>query len=168
MSKFVCTPLDSRHDRGRFDCSNAEFNDWFRRRAKQDQDRRVTAVHVFAPTSEPTQVAGFYSLSASSVQLAELPASQICKLPRYPHVPAVLIGRLARDVNFPGIGNLLLVDGLERIKIHSNNIAAAVIIVEAIDDAASNFYERFGFIPFGSNPRKLFLPIASLRSRLLG
>lgn len=42
-------------------------------------------------------VAGYYTLSLTSVNLAELPEQVARKLPRYPLVSATLLGRLAVD-----------------------------------------------------------------------
>ena len=49
-------------------------------------------------------IAGYYTLSSTSVQLAELPAETVRKLPRYPLVPATLLGRLAVDRRQQGRG----------------------------------------------------------------
>lgn len=114
MTEFVCEPLTKRHDRTSFQCGVDELDHWFQQRARQDQDRRVAAVYVLVPTAAPVQIAGFYTLSATAIALRELPESFAKKLPRYPLVPAILIGRLARDVNFPGVGQKLLIDALQR------------------------------------------------------
>ena len=104
--------------------------------------RRVAAVFVMTPEDQPQRVAGFYSLSSASIVLEELPPELVRHLPRYPLVPAVLLGRLARDVGFPGIGRLLLMDALARLLRHSQGVAAAVVLVDAKDDKASRYYAR--------------------------
>jgi len=42
-------------------------------------------------------VLGFYTLSNASLQAAELAATLVKKLPRYPVLPATRLGRLAVD-----------------------------------------------------------------------
>ncbi len=102
MSRYVCTPLAGHHDRTRFRCGVRELDDYLRRRAGQDVRRRAAAVFVLSPADEPNRVAGYYTLSAASIVLGDLPQDVAKKLPRYPHIPATLIGRLARDTEFPG------------------------------------------------------------------
>ena len=87
MTEFVCEPLGRAHDRESFHCGVAELDRWLKQQARQDQDRYVTAVHVFMPASEPTRIAGFYTLSATSIALADLPDAFARRLPRYPLDP---------------------------------------------------------------------------------
>jgi hypothetical protein len=84
------------------------------------------------------------------------------KLPRYPTTPATLIGRLARAVDHPGMGSLLLADALGRILANTPEVASALVVVDAKDDSAESFYRKHGFIPFGGFARKQFLPIKTI------
>ena len=131
MSEYLCESLGKHHDRQGFHCGDTELDLWFQQRARQDQERHVAAVYVLVPVDEPTRVAGFYSLSATSVLLSDLPIDFARKLPRYPVVPAILLGRLARDVKFPGLGETLLLDALHRAWTNASKIAAAAVIVDA-------------------------------------
>lgn len=166
MSRYVCTPLAGHHDRTRFRCGVPELDDYLRRRAGQDIRRRAAAVFVLSPADEPSRVAGYYTLSAASIVLGDLPKKVAKKLPRYPHVPAVLIGRLARDTEFPGTGKLLLIDALSRSLRHSRDIAAAVILVDAKNDQARTFYSHFGFTSLAGHPRRMFLPMKTVEALL--
>lgn len=107
-------------------------------------------------------VAGYYTLSSTSVNLAELPEQVARKLPRYPLVPATLLGRLAvnRRQQGKGYGRFLLADALYRIV--QSEIASFAVIVEAKDDNARRFYERESFLPLPDQPMKLFRPIADI------
>jgi ribosomal protein S18 acetylase RimI-like enzyme len=126
-------------------------------RASQDEKRNVT--RVFVAVSADLGVVGFYSLSALSLSLDNLPAEVAQKLPRYPAVPAALIGRLARDerVRGQGIGELLLADAIQRILAAGRSIAVFAIVVDAKDERAVDFYQAFGFRVFPLHPRRLFL-----------
>jgi len=159
MSDFVCERLSKRHDRDGFDCGIPELNEYLRRRATQDMRRRVAAVFVMVPSDLPTRIAGFYSLSSASMLLGDLPDHEAKKLPRYPDVPAVLIGRLARDRSFPGTGSLLLMDAIRRVVSHVGEVAAAMIIVDAKNNAAQRFYEKYGFQSVPNVAGRLFLPM---------
>lgn len=57
-------------------------------------------------------VAGYYTLCATSIKIDELPASIVKKLPKYPDVPATLLGHLAIDQNFrnQSLGKMLLME----------------------------------------------------------
>jgi GNAT superfamily N-acetyltransferase len=107
-------------------------------------------------------IAGYYTLSATSIQLGELPAPTVRKLPRYPRVPATLLGRLAVDQSYRGrgYGRFLLADALFRAV--RNEIASFAFIVDAKDETARLFYERESFLPLPEQPLNLFRPMADL------
>jgi GNAT superfamily N-acetyltransferase len=108
-------------------------------------------------------IAGCYTLSSTSVQLAELPESTLRKLPKYPRAPATLLGRLAVDrrLQGKGYGRFLLADALYRAA--RSEIVSFALIVEAIDDSARRFYERESFLPFPEQPLKLFRAMADIK-----
>lgn len=105
--------LTSRHDRTGFDCGIPPLTTYLQRQANQDQKRRVSACFVFY---ESANVLGYYTLSASTVGLERLPLRIQKKLPRYPRVPATLMGRLAVDLSARGrrLGETLLFDAMFR------------------------------------------------------
>jgi len=108
-------------------------------------------------------IAGYYTLSSTSVQLAELPVQTVRKLPRYPLVPATLLGRLAVDrrQQGKGYGRFLLADALYRAA--RSEVASFAVIVDAKDDSARRFYERESFLALPDQPMKLFRPMADIR-----
>lgn len=107
-------------------------------------------------------IAGYYTLSSTSVQLSELPAHIVRKLPRYPLVPATLLGRLAVDrrQQGKGYGRFLLADALYRAS--RSEVASFAVIVDAKDENARRFYERESFSPLPDQPMKLFRPMADI------
>jgi ribosomal protein S18 acetylase RimI-like enzyme len=109
------------------------------------------------------RVAGYYTLSSASLVLADLPDGASKKLPRYPTVPAVRMGRLAVDQDFhgQGLGSALLADALNRAA--RSEIAAYALIVDAKDESAAAFYRHHGFIALPNSPSILFLPLATVR-----
>ena len=108
-------------------------------------------------------VAGYYTLASASVQLGELPEQTVRRLPRYPLVPATLLGRLAVDRRQQGrgYGRFLLADALHRAA--RSEIASFAVIVDAKDDNVRRFYERESFLPFPDQPMKLFRPMADIK-----
>ena len=94
-----------------------------------------------------------------------LPEDKKKKLPKHP-VPVARIGRLAVDnsTKGKGCGRLLVVDALRRIQGASMQIGVYAVVVDAKNDSAKSFYEKFGFIPFQDESMSLFIPLASLPS----
>jgi GNAT superfamily N-acetyltransferase len=154
---LVIEPLDKQHDRAVFRCGQADLDDWFHRRASQDERRNIA--RVFVASDDSLGVIGFYSLSSFTLSLTDLPDDIARKLPRYDALPAALIGRLARDmrVRGQGIGELLLADAVRRILGASSSLAVFAIVVDAKNAAAEAFYKDFGFAPFPRRPDRLFL-----------
>ena len=107
-------------------------------------------------------IGGYYTLSATGVKLTEFPADITRKLPRYPLVPATLLGRLAVDRAYRGrgYGRFLLADALFRAV--RSEIASFAVIVDAKDEAARSFYERESFLPFPDQPLRLFRSMADI------
>lgn len=165
MAPFRIEPLRPNHDRKQFDCGVASLNHYLLSQVGQDARRRVTACFV-AVEITTSRLAGYYTLSAGSVALTDLPEKTAKKLPRYPTVPVVRIGRLAVDVNYQGrqLGSALLFDALKRSV--QAEIAAFAAIVDAKDDNATRFYERFGFQRLSVAPRVLFLPLSEAVRKL--
>lgn len=161
MSEFVCSSLEKHHNRKQFDCGVEVLNHYLVRVASQDVKRKAAAVFVLAPITHPSRIAGYYTLCSTSIELAQLPPQLIKRLPRYPEVPAILIGRLARDVSFPGVGALLLADALDRCVRVAGEIAATVIVVDTKNENARQFYQRYGFVALPMLPNRMFLPVAT-------
>jgi ribosomal protein S18 acetylase RimI-like enzyme len=159
MSDYVCESLAKHHARTHFDCGVPVLNDYLAKYANQDMKRKAAAVFVMVERSSPQRVIGFYTLCATSVDLTSVPVELTKKLPRYPEIPAILLGRLARDTEFPGVGSLLLGDALSRCVRVGKDIAATLIVVDSKGKAATQFYERFGFISLPKMPERMFLPV---------
>ena len=162
MNGLRSEALSPPHDRGGFSCGVAALNDYLQRQASQDMRRHVAAVFVMVREDQPQTILGYYTLASYAVETSGLPNETAKKLPRYPTTPATLIGRLARAVDHPGMGSLLLVDALGRILANTQQVASALVVVDAKDDIASDFYRKHGFIPFGGSARKLFLPMKTI------
>lgn len=160
---YRVTPLGKTQDRELFSCGSEALDRYLQHQARQDAEKRVAA--PFALTEPPAvRVLGYYTLSASVVNANELPEALVKKLPRYPQLPVTLIGRLAVDesVKRQGIGQFLLMDALRRSLGAAAEIAAMAVLVDAKDEAADNFYRRFGFAQLQQQPRRLFLPMRTI------
>jgi GNAT superfamily N-acetyltransferase len=162
---FVIEPLSATHDRAGFTCGVDALDRYFAGQATQVIRRRVSACFVAGERGTPT-VAGYYTIAASSIPLPELSQATAKKMPRYPLVPAVRIGRLAVALSHRGrgIGAGLLIDGIARA--YRAEITAFAIIVDAKDAAAVGFYQHHGFAAFASAPMTLYLSLAEAAKQL--
>jgi GNAT superfamily N-acetyltransferase len=159
-ARFRVEPLSNAHDRSPFSSGSDPLDRYFRELASQDIKRRIATCFV-AVDVESSEVAGFYTLAASTVALVDLAAEIARKLPRYPTVPAALLGRLAVDLSQQGkgLGGVLLGDALLRTARADLGIFA--LLVDAKDEAAQRFYEHHGFTLLTGDGRRLCLPIAT-------
>jgi predicted GNAT family N-acyltransferase len=160
---FRIEPLGD-HDRAAFSCGVEVLDRYLREQASQDARRHAAAPFVLL-TAE-NRIAGYYTLSASIILAENLPVETVKKLkwPRYPELPATLIGRLARDVRFrgQGLGELLLMDGLKRALKNVEVVASLAVIVDAKDEEAGRFYARYGFLSFPDTKKRLYLPMKTV------
>lgn len=163
MDAPIIEPLGPEHDRATFSCGAESLDRYLRQQASQDARNRVAAPFVLRLAGSP-RIIGYYTLSAYTIQLSELPADLRTRLPRYPHLPAVLLGRLAVDRQFAGQGwgKVLLLDALRRSLAHARQIAAMAVVVDALDDPARAFYERYGFQRLADHEYRLFLPMRTI------
>ena len=152
--------LGAQHDRSAFESGVEPLDRYFRIQAGQDSRKNMAAPFVLVLPDGA--IGGYYTLSATGVNLAELPSQITRKLPRYPLVPATLLGRLAVDRRHQGkgYGRFLLADALFRSV--RSEIASFAVIVDAKDENARRFYERESFLPFSDQPMKLFRPMADI------
>lgn len=157
-------PLGKQHNRSGFSCGNEVLDRYLKEQAGQDARRRVAAPFILTQKSDRKTIVGYYTLSAFGVDLQDLPEDVIKKLPAYPVVPVTLLGRLVVDPRYRGrgVGEFLLADALQRAFTQSSQIAAAAVVVDAIDEQAARFYRHFGFIPFPDKPSRLFLPMKTI------
>jgi len=130
-------------------------------------DRRVSAAFVMFEEAAPATVMGYYTLSAFTVEIVDLPEVLQKKLLRYPGLPATLLGRLARDERFPGTGSLLLMNALERAYQQPPHIASLAVVADAKDGHALAFCRKYGFANLGSHPNRVFVPMGTV-GQLLG
>lgn len=155
--KFSIEPLAKHHDTSSFQCENQQLDRYLKRTARQDRKRNIAVPYVVIDR-QSDGIIGYYTLSMTSIDLGELPSAIAKKLPRYPLIGVTLIGRLAVDNNYQGMGwgKLLLMDALYKSFQASQQVASFAVVVDAIDKKAVKFYQRFDFQAFPEQPFKLF------------
>jgi predicted GNAT family N-acyltransferase len=156
--------LDSRkHNRNDFCCGKDSLDNYIRKQASQDLKKRVSTVFVLIDEPD-NNVLAYYTLSTYTVDISVLNSAFAKRLPRYPQLPATLLGRLAVDRRQTGkrYGELMLIDALYRALDASVQVASLAVVAEALDEVALNFYLKYGFQQFSDNPMKLYFPMKSV------
>jgi len=152
------------HDRSAFSCGVEPLDRYLKQQAGQDARRNVAVPFVLVAADQ--RIAGYYTLSATALKGDDLPPELVKKLrlPRYPELPATMLGRLAVDSGFRGqrLGEFLLLHALRRAWIGSQQVASLGVIVDAKDESARQFYLHYHFLSFPENPRRLFLPMKTV------
>jgi len=160
---YGITPLGPQHDRAAFTCGEPSLDTYLQRQVSQDIKRDLAACYVLAQQGSST-IVGYYTLSASSVELATLPAELTKKAGRYQLIPAVLLGRLAVATAYQrqGMSGLLLVAALRRTL--RTGVGVKLMIVDALNESAARFYEHYDFRRFADQPLRLYLSTAAIRT----
>jgi hypothetical protein len=129
---------------------SASFDQYFQRQVTQDARRHLAT--PFVMVMPDGVIGGVYTLSSTALRLGDLPEDVARRLPRYPLVPATLIGRLAIDrrCHGQGWGSFLFLDALYRCS-HSQ-VASFAVIVDALDDEARDFYVKTVMQAFAGLP----------------
>lgn len=159
MTPFVTEALCRYHDRAAFRSGVDAFDRYLRELALQDMKRRIAG--CFVALDDARAIIGFYTLASTAIAVDALPTDLTKRLPRYPLVPAVLLGRLAvaQDRQGQGLGRALIFDAA--IRTDRLGIGAFALIVDAKDDHAVSFCQSSGFTLISGETRRLFVPVAT-------
>ena len=156
-------PLSKEYDRAGFDCGVAELNVFLKSTARQHGDKGVSRTFVLTDQGTPA-IMGFFTLTLCEVVAEKLPAGYAKK---YPHhaLPAVRLARLAVSLKHQGKkhGELLLADAIHRTLLIAEQAGVIGLFVDAKNDSARSFYERYGFVVLPNQPLHLFMPIETMR-----
>jgi len=157
----ITEPLEKRHNRKEFSCGEGSLDTYLQKHVSQDMKRKAAAAFVLANSDD--SIRGYYTLASSTILKDDLPENLRKKLGPYPQLPAILLGRLAVDKGEQGkgIGQLLLLDALYRSYSLTSQIGSVAVVVDALNDSASAFYQHYGFIPF-TDTNRLFIPMKTI------
>jgi predicted GNAT family N-acyltransferase len=156
---YVAEPLTPDHDLSGFDCGVPELDAWLVHAAVQAGAMGTARTFVW---QDHGRVVAYYALAGHQVVRESVPAKIGRGGPNV--IPAVILGKLALDhsLHGQGLGADLLVDALERILAAVKIVAARVLVVDAIDDNAAHFYEKFGFQRTSADSRRLVRKISDI------
>lgn len=162
--KYTITRLNKNHVKQAFSCGSVYLDNYLKTQASQDVKKNVSITYILTLCGSHTTI-GYYTLSSIGIDAKDFPPETLKKLPKYPILPSILIGRLAVDKNHHGkkIGKHLLIDALKRSYTISTQVGIAIVTVDAKDATASSFYQYHGFMEFSENKSKLFLPMSTIK-----
>lgn len=155
-AEYRFEPLSDQHDRAAFSCGIAALDQYFQGDPiRQDISRKLT--NAFVLTSDGKHVAGFYTLSPLSILSVDLPEKLSKRLPKRP-IGVTLLGRMAVHQTLRGkrLGELLLMEALHNAWKASKLVASWAVVVDA-KEGARDFYLKYEFTPFATQPNRLFL-----------
>ena len=161
--------LTRRHDRAGFDCGVGALNDYLRRYARQNHQSGGAKTFVAAAVASPNTVLGYYTIAPGAIDFADVPDAAKRGLGRY-EVPVFRLGRLAVSVgeraavsagscSWPQANGALAV---------AEAVGGVALAIDAKDEAAAGWYERFGALRLLDNPLALVLPLATIAAALKG
>ena len=148
------------HDRASFQCGEPALDDFLQKYAAQQNAKGISTVFVLVDPAQPSQIMGFYTLSAAQIDAQHLSDAERKKLPRYP-VPCFRMGRLARhrDHHGSGLGEILIGCAVDRCLNARRLVGAYALLVDAKHEKAKSFYEHYGFTACVDTPLTLYLPL---------
>ena len=159
--------ISKRHDRRNFDSGSVELNEYLRRYARQNHESGGAKTFVAVASAQPNTILGYYTISAGAIEFAKVPAALTRGLGRY-EVPVFRLGRLAVSLTVQGSGlggELLLAAGRRALSV-AVEIGGVALAIDAKDQRAAAWYERFGAVRLLDDPMKLVLPLKTITSAL--
>lgn len=161
-------PIGRHHDRKNFDCGSPELDEYLERYARQNHESGGAKTFVAVAPAAPSRVLGFYSISPGAIAFARVPARLSKKLARH-EVPVFRLGRLAvdRSMQGRGLGGDLLLAAGERALAVSAEVGGVALAIDAKDEKAARWYERFGALALLDDPLKLILPLAVIAEAVM-
>jgi ribosomal protein S18 acetylase RimI-like enzyme len=162
-------PLFRYHDRAGFDCGVPALNGFLKSTARQHGEKGISRTFVLTVQENPSIILGYFTLTLCEVKTEHLPALYAGKFPEH-GLPAVRLARLAVDTRFRscGYGGCLLAEAIHRTVLIAEHAGVIGLFVDAKNETACLFYQRYGFKPLPDNLLKLFLPIETLRKGTQG
>ncbi len=137
--------LNKNHLRDQFDCGEESLTRYLKLFAMQNMRKMLNTCYVHA--KEDLQVKAYYTLSNYSLIKNEIKPDTFPFKMVFDHIPTTLLGKLAVDKTMQnqGLGRWMLLDALSQSYKIAMFTASTAVVVEALNEKAAEFYQRFGF-----------------------
>lgn len=155
-------PIEEQHNNVNFDCGIEALNVYLRKYAVQNH--RNNSSKTYVALSNDKDIIGYFSLAYGSVGCEKAPLRISRGLGQYP-IPVLVLARFAIDRGFQGrgLGRALLKQALLKALNASEIAGLRAVVVDAKDENARSFYERFGFSQSPIDKMHLFLLLKDIR-----
>lgn len=155
-------PIAKRHDRKGFDCGQADLNEFLVKYARQAADSGASKTYVAVDDADGVTILGFYTLSPAQVEFDLAPErARPAGGGRHP-VGGFRLGRLAvgHALQGQGLGGQLLIAAARRCIRASTQVGGSLLLIDAKDQRAADWYRSYGALEIPKMPRSLVLPYA--------
>ncbi|MEM8672394.1 MAG: GNAT family N-acetyltransferase [Cyanobacteria bacterium P01_G01_bin.67] len=144
-----------------FDCGEISLNNWLKKRALKNDVVDASRTYVVCCDSV---VVAYYSLHLGCIQHSE--AVRKIKRNMPDPIPAIVLGRLAVDLEHQGKGlaKALIKDMFLRAIQVSDLAGTKAILVKALNEKVTVFYQSFGFVQSKTDSHLLMKAIAEVRA----
>ena len=148
--------LHRNHPRSQFSCGEIQVDDWLATKALQQQQKHLSVTRVLLDAAGA--IAGYYTLATNSIDFGDLPPEIAKGLPRR-LLPAAVVAWFGISVSHKGqgLGSQLLAQALRDCYHAGKTLAYIAVIVDAINDAAKAFYQKWDFAELPGRPYRLYL-----------
>ena len=152
--------IKSEHIVENFDCGESSLNDWLKKRAIKNDITDASRTYVVCCDKI---VVAYYSLHLGCIQHKEALGKIKLNMPE--PIPALVLGRLAVDVKHQGKGlaRVLIKDMFLRAIQVSDLAGTKAVLVKALNEDVTAFYQSFGFVQSKTNPLLLMKAISEVR-----
>lgn len=160
-------PIAKHHDRKAFDCGDAAMNEFLHRYARQGHEAGGAKTFLAINNVDNTTVLGFYSLAPGALAYADTPEMVRRGLARH-DVPGFRLTRLATQLQLQGngLGGQLLAAAGRRCLRAAANVGGVILIIDAKNHRAANWYASYGAVPLANTPLTLVMSLVTFAIEL--
>lgn len=146
-------PLTADDDRYSFDCGREALNRWFWHHAWEDQEADMSRTSVVCDPATGNLI-GYVSLTMAQIENGHLPKTMPGE--RSTVLPAILLGRLAVDQRFQGLGHArsLMHFAVVNAVRFARNIGCFCMLTHPLDDGVRAFFHALGFEDLPCDPAR--------------
>jgi len=154
------------HDRASFDCGDTDLNVFLQRYAPQSHKSGGAKTFLAIDNTDNHTILGFYSIAPGSLSYADTPELVRRGLAKH-EVPGFRLARLATHVQGQGLGGQLLGSIARRcIRVAAEEVGGVMLIIDAKNERAANWYASYGAVPLNDKPLTLVLSFFTLEQEL--
>lgn len=160
-------PIAKSHHRQAFDCGDAQMNEFLHRYARQSHEQNASKTFCAIDNAMPGRILGFYTITPSAVAHEDVPETMTRGLARH-EVAGFKLARVATDLSMAGqgLGGQLLATAALRCLRVSREVGGMLLIIDAKNERAANWYASYGAEPLKGKPLTLVMPLATFAADL--